>query len=102
MKPVLALLFLSAFAQAQQGPGAAPAGPPLKECGAQGAFEILCGTHSPEDLELTPDGKFLIVSQFVNGRGGTGAGMALFDLAKKSYSPLQITEERRKDWGDAE
>jgi hypothetical protein len=76
--------------------------PPLLECGTHGDMEILCGTRSPEDLELTPDGKYLIVSQFVNGRGGTGgAGLVLFDLAKKSYSKMAIIAEPLKDWGDA-
>jgi hypothetical protein len=66
----------------------------------QGDAEILCGTHSPEDLELTPDGKYLIVSQFVNGRGGTGAGLALFDIATKTFSKMPITDDPKKDWGD--
>ncbi|HTA42188.1 MAG TPA: SMP-30/gluconolactonase/LRE family protein [Bryobacteraceae bacterium] len=77
-----------------------PQGPPPLECGTHGDIEIICGTHSPEDLELTPDGKYLIVAQFVNGRGGTGAGLALFDLAKKTFSPLTIQAEPKKDWGD--
>ena len=54
-------------------------------CGTHGDIEIICGTRSPEDLELTPDGKSLIVSQFVNGPAGAGvAGLVLFDLAKKT------------------
>ena len=51
----------SAWAQAKGGPPA----PPLMECGVHGDIDILCGTRSPEDLELTPNGKSLIVSQFV-------------------------------------
>ena len=82
---------------AQPGPQ-----PPLVECGSiHGNAEILCGTRSPEDLELTPDGKYLVVSQFVNGPGGAGvAGLVLFDLAKKTYSKMAISAEPRKDWGD--
>jgi hypothetical protein len=98
MKFILPLV-LAALAQAQRGPQ--PPLPPLVACGTQGDAEILCGTRSPEDLELTPDGKYLIVSQFVNGPGGAGvAGLALFDLAKKSYSRMAVKEEPRKDWGD--
>jgi hypothetical protein len=98
----LTLLILAGLsAWAQRGPQPPPP-PALMECGTHGAVEILCGTHSPEDLELTPDGKYLIVSQFVNGRAGGGtAGLVLFDLAKKSYSPIPISAEPRKDWGDA-
>ena len=83
-----------------QGKGGPPA-PPLMECGVHGDIDIICGTRSPEDLELTPDGKFLIVSQFVNGPGGAGiAGLMLFDPAKRSFTKLTPTAEPRKDWGD--
>jgi len=95
---LVALVFAGAARAQQKGPPL----PPLVDCGAHGDWEILCGTHSPEDLELTPDGKFLIVSQFVNpGRGGTGAGLALFDLAKKTFTKIPVSAEPLKDWGDA-
>jgi hypothetical protein len=72
-------------------------------CGStQGGAEILCGTRSPEDLEPTPDNKFLVLGEMVNGRGGTtGSGMVLFDIAKKTYSKMRVTSEPRKDWGDS-
>jgi hypothetical protein len=78
-----------------------PSGPPLASCGAHGDIEVLCGTHNPEDLELTPDGKYLIATQFVNqGRNGTvGAGMALFDLATKTFTKMAVTNEPDKSWG---
>lgn len=90
------------FAQ-QQAPqrGPQPSQPAMLACGPHSDGEVLCGTHSPEDLEMTPDGKYLIVSQFVNGRAGGGTpGLVLFDLAKKTYSDIPITAEARKDWGD--
>src|SRR5882724_7245649 len=101
MRPTLPLLtlpliVLGAMLHAQ--PPAQPPGPPLLACGAHGDIEVLCGTRSPEDLEVTPDGKFLIVSQMVNGPGG---GLMLFDVAKKTYAKIPITEEPRKDWGDS-
>ncbi len=89
MRLLLPLLLLAGMAQAQTAP-----------CGVHGDIEILCGTHSPEDLELTPDGRYLIVSQFVNGRGGAGAGLVLFDLAKKSFDRIAITSDPKKGWGD--
>jgi len=90
-------LALPIAARAQQ-----PAGPPLASCGAHGDIEVLCGTHNPEDLELTPDGKYLIATQFVNqGRSGAaGAGMALFDLATKTFAKMAVTSEPDKSWGD--
>ncbi|HEY7334000.1 MAG TPA: SMP-30/gluconolactonase/LRE family protein [Bryobacteraceae bacterium] len=98
MKTVLPFFLLGSLALAQ-GRGPQPA---LMECGSHGSIDILCGTRSPEDLELTPDGKYLIVPQFVNGRGATSkdAGLALFDIAKKSYSRMTASSELRKDWGD--
>jgi hypothetical protein len=98
---VSVMLVWAAGAAQAQGRGQ-PAPPPLAPCGPMTTgIEIICGTHSPEDLEPTPDGKFLIVSQFVNGRGGnTGAGLALFDLANQSFRKIPVTAEPRKDWGD--
>ena len=99
---ILVLLAGVAFAclAHAQGKGGPPA-PPLMACGVHGDIDIICGTRSPEDLELTPDGKSLIVSQFVNGPAGAGvAGLVLFDLAKKTFSKMTPSAEPRKDWGD--
>jgi hypothetical protein len=95
----LSLLIALAGAVWAQQPAAAP---PLAACGVHGDIEVLCGTHNPEDLELTPDGKYLIATQFVNqGRSGTtGAGMALFDIAKKTFSKMGVTDAPDKSWGD--
>jgi sugar lactone lactonase YvrE len=103
----LTLIFLAltaaAFAQQQKG----PAMPPALGCGVHGDAEVICGTRAPEDLELTPDGKFLIVPQFVTGGpGGAGAsagaaGLYLFDLSKKTFAKLIAANEPLKDWGDA-
>ena len=99
---VLALLaggVLASLAHAQGRGG--PPQPALMECGGHGDVDIICGTRSPEDLELTPDGKNLVVSQFVNGPAGQGiAGLMLFDPAKKTFSKLTAVSEPRKDWGD--
>ncbi len=117
MTPALMLAAIASVALAQgqgQGQGQAkapsstkaPPPPPLMECGAHGDIEILCGTRSPEDLELTPDGKFLVVPNFVGaGRGpanpnAPGPGIQLFDINAKTYAKLNITSEPRKDWGD--
>lgn len=108
----LCLLTLTCFAQGPVGRGApkGPPAPPLMECGAHGGIEILCGARSPEDIEATPDGKFLIVPQFVGGGGGgrgrgggptTPAVMEIFDIAKKTYSVIPVTNDPRKDWGDS-
>lgn len=96
---ILVASSISSVAQAQ-GKGGPPQ-PPLMACGVHGDLEIICGTRSPEDLELTPDGKAIIVSQFVNGRAGVGiAGLVLFDPAKKTFTRIMPSAEPRKDWGD--
>ena len=98
-----ALSLLNALALAGAVWGQQPAAaPPLAACGVHGDIEVLCGTHNPEDLELTPDGKFLIATQFVNlGRTGTaGFGMALYDLAKKTFTRMAVTDQPDKSWGD--
>lgn len=96
---LLAGIALAGFARAQAKGG--PPAPPLMECGVHGDIDILCGTRSPEDLELTPDGKFIIVSQFVGGPAGAGiAGLVLFDPAKKTFTKLTPASEPLKDWGD--
>src|SRR5216684_5210016 len=100
LTPLLLTMAWIALAQ-QKGPQPPP--PPLLACGTHGDVEIVCGTRSPEDLELTPDGKYLIVSQFVYNRGvaGEGAGLTLFDPAKKTFTKMAITPEPLlKDWGD--
>jgi len=97
---LLMALVLAGVGGAQ--PAAQPSAPPLMACGVHGDIEVLCGTRSPEDLEITPDGKYLIATQFVNGRvGSLGLGMALFDLAKKTYTKMAVTAEPDKAWGDA-
>lgn len=95
------LMALTSPGSAQQR-GAQPALLPLMGCGVHGDVEVLCGTRQPEDLELTPDSKYLIATQFLNaGRGApTGGGMALFDLARKSFSKMARTAMPDKSWGD--
>jgi hypothetical protein len=97
---VAGLAFLSA-AQAQPRSSEQPL-PPLVDCGLHDNLEILCGTRSPEDLEMTPDGKFLIVSQFVNSArgGGAGAGLVLFDPVNQTFTKMAVTSEPLKDWGE--
>lgn len=101
-RPILSFSIALAFAcaaHAQLPPNA----PPVVSCGVHGDIEALCGTHSPEDLEITPDGKYLIATQFVNqGRAGTtGYGMALFDLKTKTFAKMAVTDAPDKSWGDA-
>jgi hypothetical protein len=82
---------------------AQPSSPPLLSCGStQGNVEVLCGTNAPEDLEPTPDGKYLIVSQFARLKDSDkGAGIALFNIAAKTFSAISIEVAPDKAWGDS-
>jgi hypothetical protein len=88
----------AAVANAQQVNSALPA---LVPCGTtQNRIEVICGTHSPEDLEPTPDGKYLIVAQLETADiNGDGQGIQLFDIAARIFIRIDIAVEPRKDWG---
>ena len=93
--PVLAaLLQLPTTATAQ--PGAF--NPPVLDCGKQGEAEILCGIRAPEDFEVTPDGKFLIVANF--GRGDDPS-LDLLNLATQQFTPLTLEAVAQSGWGQA-
>ena len=80
--------------------------PPQMPCGNHGDIAVYCGARQPEDLELAPDGKFLIATEYVNqgrgvGSGGAaGGGVMLFDLVKKTFSRMTQTVQADKFWGD--
>ncbi len=96
---IAAMLVLSAAAQ-QSGGQAPPTS--MAACGAHGDIEVICGIRQPEDLELTPDGKFLLATEYLNeGRGGaSGAGMVLLDLERKTLRRIEETAQPDKAWGD--
>lgn len=81
---------------------ATPPPPALISCGVHGDIEVFCGARQPEDLEIAPDGKFLLATEFLSqGRGATtDGGMMLFDLAKKTFSRMNVTAKPEKSWGD--
>ncbi len=74
--------------------------PPLIACGTPAAdgAEVLCGARSPEDAELAPDGKTLIVPQMVRNQK---LGLLRFDIATKKYTPLPVVNDPLKDGGNA-
>jgi hypothetical protein len=79
-----------------------PAPPMLAACGSTvEGVDILCGVRGPEDIEVTPDGKGLLTTQFVNLRDPNAhAGIAYFDLDKKTFTELTATSAPDKAWGD--
>lgn len=89
----LSLLLLRSSANAQ--PGAF--NPQLLDCGRHGDVEVICGTNAPEDFELTPDGRFLIVAKM--GRD-ENKGLDLFDPAARTFARIPLSAEKKPDWGE--
>ncbi len=92
--PALAACMLMHAPVASAQPGAV--NPPLLDCGMQGTAEVVCGTRAPEDFEVTPDGKFLIVAKF--GMGDDQA-LDLFNLQAKTFAALPLSDEKKAGWG---
>jgi DNA-binding beta-propeller fold protein YncE len=90
----LCLALQPAIALAQ--PGAF--NPPTLPCGMQGDAEIICGTRAPEDFELTPDGRYLIVAKFGQV---TDQSLDLFDLQTQTFSALPLSADKQPGWGVA-
>jgi hypothetical protein len=97
---LLIAMMTAGTSDAQQSAAATSA---LAPCGTvQNHIEVVCGTHSPEDLEATPDGKYLLVAQLEGANSsGDGQGIQLFDLAAKTFAKIPVTVEPRKNWGSA-
>lgn len=91
---IVAGVLLAAAAQAQPG----SRNPPLMACGKQGEADIICGARAPEDFEVTPDGKFLIVGKMMKGEN---TGFDLFDLAAQKFAVLPLESEAKAGWGEA-
>lgn len=93
---LVALMTTVAIAQ-----GGAPAGPPLEPCGDHPDLRVICGVTAPEDLETTPDRKFLVVTQYASFRTrGATSDLLLLNLATRQLTPLPVAIDRKAGWGD--
>jgi hypothetical protein len=61
---------------------------PVISCDAVGRARPLCGFQNPEDLELLPDGKSLLVSEFGSIEGARPGAIARLDLASEARTVL--------------
>ena len=98
LKPItmLSLVTMAFFVRpAFSQPGAFQ--PPLLDCGIDGDVEMICGTRAPEDFEVTPDGRFLIVAKFGQA---TDHPLDLFNLSTGEFSPLPLSNDPQTGWGD--
>jgi hypothetical protein len=92
--PALAALILSSFPLAYAADSVAPS------CSPAGNVTPICGLHAPEDLELLPDGKHLLVSQMPDHANPNSGGLAVMDLATNRVQPLMIKNEFKAGWGE--
>jgi hypothetical protein len=91
-------LLVAVNAYAQQN--AAPT--PLIACGLHPDMNVICGVRASEDLELTPDGRYLIVAQYPSFRTpGATADLVLLNLKTQQLQPLPVTSMSTRGWGDA-
>lgn len=75
---------------------------PLAGCEDNAALSVHCGFQNPEDLALTPDGQFLIVSEFggMSPLAPMQAGqLSLFDITSLSKHSLPISFAENT-WGE--
>jgi hypothetical protein len=90
-------LAMTAAVSAQQGAQA----PALPACGDQADMQAICGVQAPEDLEVTPDGRYLVVTQYASfRRPGAITDLLLLDLRSRKLQPLPATSKRLAGWGD--
>jgi hypothetical protein len=61
---------------------------PVISCEAVGPARPVCGFHNPEDLELLPDGRSLLVSEFGSIDGTRPGAIARLDLATDARTVL--------------
>jgi hypothetical protein len=76
---------------------------PVVSCDAVGNAHPICGFSNPEDLELLPDGRGLLVSEFGAMEGGGVGALARLDLASEARSVLWSGGEGgalAPGWGD--
>jgi hypothetical protein len=71
--------------------------PPLLDCGLQGDAQMICGTRAPEDFEVTPDGRFLIVAKYGQG---DDSPLDLFNLATQEFTPINLSAAPLSGWGE--
>jgi SMP-30/Gluconolactonase/LRE-like region len=70
-------------------------------CVASNGITPICGVHAPEDIELLPDDKHLLISEFpADFSRATGDGLLLVDLATRHVQPLMVSTHSEIGWGE--
>ncbi len=76
--------------------------PPVNGCVPAGGMNPTCSFSSPEDMELLPDGRTLLISQMGTADGRRPGSFALFDTGSETITRLpQFSASDEPPWGDA-
>lgn len=74
--------------------------PPVTGCAAAGGLTPVCGLTNPEDLELLPDGRSLLISQMGAMDGARPGALAFFDTGSGILTRLpDVTQPATENWG---
>ncbi len=70
-------------------------------CVASKGLTPICGVRAPEDIELLPDGRHLLISEMPEDFSwATGDGLLLVDLATHHVQPLLVSTHPEAGWGE--
>ena len=76
--------------------------PPVNGCVPAGGMNPTCSFSSPEDMELLPDGRTLLISQMGTADGRHPGSFVLFDTGSETITRLpQFSASDEPPWGDA-
>ena len=62
--------------------------PPVTGCAPADPLLPVCGFQQPEDIELLPDGKTLLISQMGEQDGSLAGSFALYDTASGTITRI--------------
>ncbi|WP_179052452.1 SMP-30/gluconolactonase/LRE family protein [Pseudomonas hunanensis] len=88
--PGLLCVGLAAPTVTQAGPG----------CATNSEPQVICGVGAPEDLELLPDKKYVLMSSTPGLAHAHRQGLRLMHVDSKVISDLPIKLAPKKGWGD--
>jgi sugar lactone lactonase YvrE len=75
--------------------------PPVSGCVAEGELVPVCGFSRPEDIELLPDGRTLLISEMGTMDGSEPGSLALYDTRDGVITRLpQFTTAGELLWGE--
>lgn len=72
----------------------------LGACTTIGSLKQICGLQSPEDMELLPDGRHILISEMAGDRNQPGK-FAVLDVVSGELADVALQRAVHADWGDS-